>query len=158
MTRNRLDEEETSEMNPYEMVILNKVCKDDIKTEQILDWSILSDVIKYIDRNLDMAPSLTVKPLDYRQHERSYHSLKIGKGLTVEIGFEGDKLKGEYFDRYDGIYTEVSQVTRFDDSTDLITKYLGRRHNQKYDNQSRRKFPNFWTWVHKWKNARKYRM
>ena len=57
-----------------------------------------------------------------------YHSLKTDEDLTVEMEFEGDKLKEEYFDRYDGIYTEISQVTRFDESTDLSTTYLGRIH------------------------------
>ena len=55
-----------------------------------------------------------------------YHSLKTDKGLTVYIEFEGDKLKEEYFNRYDGMYTEISQMTRFDDSSDLSTTYLGR--------------------------------
>ena len=55
-----------------------------------------------------------------------YHSLKTDKSLTVDIEFEGGKLKEEYFDRYDGIYTEISQVTRFDESTDLSTTYLGK--------------------------------
>ena len=31
------------------MAILNKVYKDDIKMEQMIQWSILSDLIKYID-------------------------------------------------------------------------------------------------------------
>ena len=52
--------------------------------------------------------------------------MKTDKGLTVDIETEGDKLKEEYFDRYDGIYAEISQVTRFDESTDLSTTYLGR--------------------------------
>ena len=52
------------------MAILNKVSKDGIKTEQMIHWSILSDLIKYIDGSSDMIPSLTVKPLDYRQHKR----------------------------------------------------------------------------------------
>ena len=81
MTRNRLHEEDTTEKN----------------------WSILSDLIKYIDRCLDMAPSLTVKPLDYRQHKRLYNSLKTNEDLTVDIEFEADKLKEEYFDKYGGI-------------------------------------------------------
>ena len=73
-----------------------------------------------------MAPSLTVKPLDYRQHKRLYHNLRTDKGLTVDIEFEEDRLKEEYFDRYDAIYTEISQVTRCNDSTDFSTTYLGR--------------------------------
>ena len=73
-----------------------------------------------------MVPSLTMKPLDYRQHKRLYHSVKTDKGLTVDVEFEGDKLKEEYFDKYDGVYTEISQMTRFDESTDMSTTYLGR--------------------------------
>ena len=36
MTRNRLNEEDTAETNPYQIVLLNKVYKDDIKTEQMI--------------------------------------------------------------------------------------------------------------------------
>ena len=62
MTRNGLNEKDATETNLYQKVILNKVYKDDTKTEQMIHWSILSDLIKYIDESLDMAPSLTVKP------------------------------------------------------------------------------------------------
>ena len=54
-----------------------------------------------------MAPSLTVNPLDYGQHKRLHHCLKTDKGLTVDIEIEDDKLKEEYFDRYDSIHTEI---------------------------------------------------
>ena len=43
--------------------------------------------------------------------------------MTGDTEFEGNKLKEEYFDRYEGIYTEISQATKFDESTDLSTKY-----------------------------------
>ena len=76
MTRNRLSEEDKTETNPYQMAILNKVSKDEIMTEQMIRWSILSDLIKYIGGSSDMIPSLTVKQLDYIQHKRLYHSLK----------------------------------------------------------------------------------
>ena len=85
MARSRFNEEDKTETNPYQMVILNKVYKDDINTEQMTHQSILSDLIKYIDGSLDMVPSLTVKPLDYRQHKRLYHSLMTDKGLTLDI-------------------------------------------------------------------------
>ena len=49
MTRNRLNEEDTSEVNPYQMVRLNKVHKDDIKQEKMINWSTCNDLIKYID-------------------------------------------------------------------------------------------------------------
>ena len=58
-----------------------------------------------------MVPSLTVKLLDYRQHKRLYHSSNTGRDLTADVEFEGDKLKDEYFDKYEGIYAEISQAT-----------------------------------------------
>ena len=94
----------------------------------MIHWSILSDLIKYIDGSScsDMIPSLTVKPLDYQQHKRLYHSLKSDKDLTIEVMFEVDRVRDEYFDKYDGIYAEISQATRFDESTDISTTYLGK--------------------------------
>ena len=49
--RNRLNEEEEdeTESNPYQMAILNKTSRDDTKIEQMINWSILSDLIKYVD-------------------------------------------------------------------------------------------------------------
>ena len=35
-------------------------------------------------------------------------------------------MKEEYFDKYDSIYTEISQATGIDESTDLSTTYLGK--------------------------------
>ena len=89
MTRNRLKENNT-EANPYKMAILNKASRDDIKTEQMIHQSILSDLIKYIDGSLcsDMISSLTVKPLDHQQHKRLYCSLKTNKDLTTDVMFE----------------------------------------------------------------------
>ena len=123
MTRNILKEEDNTKTSPYHMAILNKVPRDDIKTEQIIHWSILSDLIKYIDGSScsDMIPSFTVKPLDYQQHKRMYHSLNTDKDLTTDVIFESDKVKDEYFDKYDGIYAEISQATRFNESTGLST-------------------------------------
>ena len=94
------------------MAILNRASREDIKTEQMIHWSILSDLIKYIDGSScsDMISSLAVKPLDYQQHKRLYHSLKTDKGLMSDVIFEGDKVRGEYFDKCDGIYAEISHI------------------------------------------------
>ena len=52
--------------------------------------------------------------------------MKTDKDLTNDVIFEGNKVKEEYFDKYDGIYTEISQAARFDECTDLSTNYLGK--------------------------------
>ena len=88
MTRNRLKEEgEIIEANPYEMAILNRASREDIKTEQMIHCSIICDLIKYIYGSscADLIPSLIVKPLDYQQHKRLYHSLKTTKDLTIDV-------------------------------------------------------------------------
>ena len=151
MTRNRLNEEDKIETNPYQIAIINKISNDEIMTEQMIHWSIQSDLTKYIHRSPDMSPSLTVKPLDYRQHKRLCHSLKTDKDLTTVAEFEGVKLKDEYFDKCEGIYAEIPQVTRFDESTDLSTTYLGKM-------DMTRDIPNFRTRVCKWQVIRQYRM
>ena len=40
--------------------------------------------------------------------------------------FEENKVKETYFDKYEGIQSKISQVTRFDENTDLSMTYLGR--------------------------------
>ena len=73
MTRNILKEEDDeNESNPYQMAILNKKSRDETKIEQMIKWSIFSDLIKYVDGSScsDVCPSLTVKSLDYRKHIR----------------------------------------------------------------------------------------
>ena len=129
VTRNGLKEEEEDETksNPYQMDILNKTSRDNTKIEQMINWSILSNLIKYVDRSScsDIIPSLTVRPLDYRKQRRLYNSWKTDEDLTFDIIFEEDRVKDIYFEKYDGIYVEVLQVTKFDESTDLSTTYLG---------------------------------
>ena len=62
--------------------------------------------------------------------------------------FEENKVKETYFDKYEGIQSEISQVTRFDENTDLSATYLGKRGQTRECNKSRRRFSNFRTGVY----------
>ena len=97
VTRNRLKEKEENEIesNPYQMAIINKTSREDTKMEQMINWSILSDLIKYADESScsDIIPSLTVRPLDYRKHKRLYNSLKTDTDLTSDVIFEGQSIR-----------------------------------------------------------------
>ena len=66
------------------MAILHKTPRDDTKIEQMINWSIVSDLIKYADGSScsDTIPGLTVRPLDYGKHKRLYNSLKNDEDLT----------------------------------------------------------------------------
>ena len=67
LTRNRLKEEEEDETdsNPYQMAILNKTSWDDTKIEQMINWSILSDLIKCVDGSFLFRHNSPVRPWDH---------------------------------------------------------------------------------------------
>ena len=44
----------------------------------------------------------------------------------MEIIFDENRIRETYFDKYDGVHSEITQATRFDESTDLSTTYLGK--------------------------------
>ena len=68
--------------------------------------------------------------------------MKIDEDLTVDIIFEEDRIRDVYFDKYDGIHTEISQATKFDESTDLSTTYLGKTDmTREYVIKAEEKFP-----------------
>ena len=69
-------------------------------------------------------PKLTIRPLEEKKHRRLFNTLEIQEGQMLEMIFEENKVKEAYFDRYEGIQSEISQVTRFDESTDLSMTYL----------------------------------
>ena len=48
------------------------------------------------------------------------------KDQMPEMIFEENKVKEAYFDRYEGVQSEISQVAIFDESADLSTTYLGK--------------------------------
>ena len=55
-----------SDLNPYQMAILNRRPKDDTKTEKMINWSIFSDKITYMNSCANMNPTLTVRLLEIR--------------------------------------------------------------------------------------------
>ena len=124
------------------MAILNKRPKDDAKTEQMVNWSIFRDKITYVNSCAKVNPSLTIRPLEDKKHKRLYSNLKADEELILDIIFDEDRIKDTYLDRYDGVQAEVSQVTRFDESTDLSTPYLGKTDvTQEYVIKAEGKFP-----------------
>ena len=120
------EEDNDSDLNPYQMEILNKKPKEDARAEQMINWSIFSDRIKYINSYVSMNPSLTTRPLEDRKHKRLYSSLETNEDLIPDMIFDEDRIRDIYLDRYNGVQAEISQVTGFDESTDFSTTYLGK--------------------------------
>ena len=69
--------------------------------------------------------------------------------------FEENKVKETYFDKYEGIQSEISQVTMFDEITDLSMNYLGKRgQTRKSVIRAEESFCNFRTGVYSRKISR----
>ena len=124
--RQTKEENVDTSVNPYQKAISNVDFRDDNKIEQMITWSIFSDKIRYVDSYTSETPRLTIRPLEEKKHRRLFSTLEIQENQIPEMVFEENKIKEAYFDRYEGVQSEVSQMTRFDESSDLSTTYLGR--------------------------------
>ena len=113
-------------MNLYQEAISNASPKDENKIEQMVNWSIFSDKIRYVDSCMNMMPRLTIRPLEEKKHRKLFSSLYVKEDQIPNIIFDEDRIRETYFDKYDGVQSEISQETRFDESTDLSTTYLGK--------------------------------
>ena len=105
---------------------MNASPKDENKIEQMINWSIFSDKMRYVDSCMNIMPRLTIKPLEEKKHRKLFSTLDIKEDQIPDIIFDEDRLRETYFDKYNDVQSEISQETRFDESTDLSTTYLGK--------------------------------
>ena len=92
----------------------------------MINWSIFSDKLRYVDSSINEMSKLIIRPLEENKHRQLFNALEMHENQIPEMIFEENKVKEIYFDKYEGIQSEISQVTRFDENTDLSTTYLGK--------------------------------
>ena len=120
------EENVDTSVNPYQKAISNEDVREENKIEQMINWSIFSDKIRYVDSSTNETQRLTIRPLKEKKHRRRFNTLEMQENQIPGMVFEENKIKEACFDRYEGVQSEISQVTRFNESTDLSTTYLGR--------------------------------
>ena len=54
--------------NPYQKAITNINIKDENKVDQMINWSIFSDKLRYIDSSMNYTSKLTIRPLEENKH------------------------------------------------------------------------------------------
>ena len=54
----------------------------------MINWSIFSDKIKYINSYVNMNPSLTIRPLEDRKLKRLYNILETNEDLIPDMIFD----------------------------------------------------------------------
>ena len=50
--------------NAYQQAITNVNIKDENKIEQMINWSIFSDKLRYVDSSMNETSKLTIRPLE----------------------------------------------------------------------------------------------
>ena len=75
---------------------------------------------------MNMMPRFIIRPLDEKKHRKLFSALEVKEDQISDIIFDEDRIKEIYFDKYNGFQSEISQETRYDESTDLSTTYLGK--------------------------------
>ena len=101
-----------------------QVLRIKIKIEQMINWSIFRDKIRYVDSCMKIMPRLMIRPLEEKKHRKLFSSLEVKEDEIPDIIFDEDRIRETYFDKHDSVQSEISQETRFDESTDLSTSYL----------------------------------
>ena len=122
---NRIDDT-NGEGNPYQELIFNNAKGIDPLVTQMEQWSILSNIPNYVQHNKYYISKHT---LDIKMVYK--HKDKLGTGKeeeSVKLDFDDTPLKlcKEYLDVYDGIQTEIVNMSRFKENSDLSITYLGR--------------------------------
>ena len=112
--------------NPYKRVILNKVFREEDKSPEMRNWSIISDNVRYVQHEKVTPQNLNTNTLDYRQHKQLYLKLKEEERETLDIdfGIYPDILKSRYLDAYEDVYSEMVYANKFNENSDLNMTYL----------------------------------
>ena len=56
--------------NPYQKAITNINIKDENKIDQMINWSIFSDKLRYVDSSINETPKLIIRPLEENKHRQ----------------------------------------------------------------------------------------
>ena len=122
-------DDNSGDENPYRELIVNNAGKIEITLSQMEQWSILSNVINYVQysKNPNNFHAMTIKPVNKNK-------INVGRKqgekdrFTSEVSLidTSERLTEEYLDRYEEVKSEILNTTRFDESSDLIMTYLGK--------------------------------
>ena len=128
MELDRVDDDSRDE-NLYQELIVNNAIKIDSASSQMEQWSILSNVINYVQysKNPKDFHTMTIRPVNNKR----LNSILKDKNeddmsLRVDLTDAPNRSKEEYLDRYEGVTSEILNTTRFDENTDLNTTCIGK--------------------------------
>ena len=121
---NKIDDT-SRETNPYKELIVNNAEKIEPLMTQMEQWSILSNVLNYVQHSRfhSMNHTLDVKAVIMYKHKCNTGDREFNK---LDCGITPQELQEEYMDIYEGIHLEIVSSNRFDENSDLSTTYVER--------------------------------
>ena len=124
--------------------------RTDLLMTQMEQWSILSNILNYVQHNKHYPINHTLDIKTVNKHKNKLDTRKEEEPVELDFGTTPLKLHKEYLDIYEGIQSEIVNTTRFNENSDLSMTCLGRSNkarNGKLKAESR-VIPNFRTWVY----------
>ena len=136
---NRIDDT-SGETNPCKELIVNDAEKIEPLMTQMEQWSILSNVLNYVQHSRfhSMNHTLDVKAVNRYKHKLNTDNREFKE---LDFGIMPQKLQEEYMDIYEGIHSDIVSSNRFDKNSDLSTTYLGRIDKRDQQLKARESFP-----------------
>ena len=119
----RMDND-SGEVNPYRELVVNNAEKIEMQKTQMEQWSILSNLLKYVQHSRfnTMSHSLNIKPVNrYKVKPNEEKEFR-----EVDFGTNSQNLQDEYLDVYEGIQSDIVSSSRFDENSDISMTYLGK--------------------------------
>ena len=116
------------EANPYKELIVNNMEKIEPLMTQMEQWSILSNILNYVQHNRFNSMNHTLDAKAVNRHTSKPDTKREFKEL--DFGVTPQKLQEECMDIYEGIHSDIVSSNRFHENSDIHTTYLGKIENR----------------------------
>ena len=129
---NKIDDM-SGETNPYKELKVNNGEKMEPLMRQIEQWSILSNIVNYIqhDRHHMTNHNLNIRAVN--KYENNLETKEERETTELDFGVMPKILHEENLDVYEGIQLKIVNTTRFDENSDLSKTYLGKSDKTRND-------------------------
>ena len=123
---NRKDDN-NGELNPYRELMVNNAEKTEPLMMKMEQWSILSNVLNYIQHRKFNSTNLALNVKAVNRYKVKPDMEREFKEL--DFGSIPQKVQEEFFDIFEGIQSDIVSSSRFDENSEISTTYLGRIEN-----------------------------
>ena len=123
----------SGETIPYKELIVNNAEKIEPLTTQMELWSILSNILNYIQYDRHHMINHNLSLMAVNKYKNGLETKKERKTTELDFGVMPKILHEEYLDVYEGIQLAIVNTTRFDENSNLSTAYLGKSDKTRND-------------------------